>query len=228
MRFYEILAELELTLGGKRRLFDCDGHMGWPIRGVYFFFEDGENRSTSGSEPKVVRIGTHALKLNSESTLWQRLSQHRGTMKAGNHRGSIFRLLIGEALKSKMQEIEPRSWGVCSDASKAALKFGCALQDIKVCERELEILVSQYVGKIFFLWLAIEDEPGPKSLRGYIERNSIALLSNYNGEIVDPASATWLGQFSSHERVSRSGLWNNNHVNESYAPDFLDRFAGLI
>jgi hypothetical protein len=30
-----------------------------------------------------------------------------------------------------------------------------------------------------FLWIDIDDEPGPASIRGFIERNSIALLSNH-------------------------------------------------
>ena len=30
-----------------------------------------------------------------------------------------------------------------------------------------------------FLWLEVPDPPGPDSLRGYIERNAIVLLSNY-------------------------------------------------
>jgi hypothetical protein len=29
------------------------------------------------------------------------------------------------------------------------------------------------------LWLEIDDEPSPASLRGFIERNAIALLSTY-------------------------------------------------
>ena len=74
--------------------------MEWPARGVYFFFEDGEARSTSGTGPRVVRIGTHALTAKSSTTLWNRLAQHRGVVGTGggNHRGSIFRLLVGEAL----------------------------------------------------------------------------------------------------------------------------------
>jgi hypothetical protein len=36
-----------------------------------------------------------------------------------------------------------------------------------------------------FLWIAIDDEPGAKSLRGYVERNAIALLSNFEKEPLD-------------------------------------------
>lgn len=66
------------------------------------------------------------------------------------------------------------------------------------------------------------------SARLYIERNSIALLSNFEQPPVDPASAHWLGRHCDRERVRASGLWNNNHVNETYDPAFLRRLEYLI
>ena len=98
VRFYELLSRLAAALGGCRRLADCNGRMDWPQRGVYFFFEPGESRSLSGTGNRVVRVGTHALKDGSCATLWQRLSHHRGNAKGdgGNHRGSIFRLLVAQ------------------------------------------------------------------------------------------------------------------------------------
>ena len=99
--FYDLIAQLSQRLGGPRLLADCDARSGWPRRGVYFFFEQGEHRA-DGAAPRVVRVGTHALRASS-STLWGRLSQHKGTVGGrrpggGNHRGSIFRNHIGEAL----------------------------------------------------------------------------------------------------------------------------------
>ena len=71
--------------------------MDWPKRGVYFFFKPGETRRDG--TPRVVRVGTHALKTGSGTSLWDRLSKHRGNLAgrspgAGNHRGSIFRLHV--------------------------------------------------------------------------------------------------------------------------------------
>ncbi len=43
-RFYALLNSLEEKLGGKRTLAVCNGRMDWPTRGVYFFFEAGEER----------------------------------------------------------------------------------------------------------------------------------------------------------------------------------------
>jgi len=75
--------------------------------------------------------------------------------------------------------------------------------------------VSEVIGKMSFLWLPVDDEPGPNSQRGYIERNVIALLSNYEREPLDPPSENWLGRHSDRERVRESGLWNQNHVDEA-------------
>ena len=77
LRFYELLSRLERNLGGSRLLKDCNGKMKWPRRGFYFFLESGENRSDTGMGPRIVRVGTHALKSGSRTTLWGRLSRTR-------------------------------------------------------------------------------------------------------------------------------------------------------
>ena len=79
------------------------------------------------------------------------------------------------------------------------------------------------------LWLGIDDRPGPGSLRGYIEKNTIALLSHYGRTGINPPpSEGWLGRHCPHEKVRRSGLWNQQRVNDEYDPDFLPAFEGLI
>ncbi len=197
--------------------------MDWPRRGLYFFFEAGEMRSGSGEGRRVVRIGTHALTAGSRSTLWGRLSQHRGVEGGGgNHRGSIFRLLVGVALACHGVTALPASWGVGADAGTAARRLKIDRADVRTAEAELELRVSRYVGEMPFLWLDVGDEPGPSSERGLIERNAIALLSSSREPAPDPASTAWLGHFSDRERVRRSGLWNNQHVDEYYSPSFLD------
>lgn len=95
-------------------------------------------------------------------------------------------------------------------------------------EQFLEGEVSAVIGRMPFLWLAVEDEPGPDSLRAMIERNAIALLSNFGKETINPPSQSWLGRFSDREKVRGSGLWNQDHVDDCYDPIFLSIFAGLI
>jgi hypothetical protein len=70
IRFYSTLNRLEKAIGGVRALADCRGRMKWPARGVDFFREAGENCSDTGEGPRVVRVGTHALKFGGSTTLW--------------------------------------------------------------------------------------------------------------------------------------------------------------
>lgn len=219
-RFYALIGRLEDTIGGARRLSDCNGRLRWPPRGVYFFMEDGEHRNDSGTGPRIVRVGTHALKDGSRTRLWTRLSQHRGQLRSGggNHRGSIFRLIVGTALIERHGYDFP-TWDD---------RNGSATVEVRAAEQGLEREVSATIGAMRFVWLPAGDEPGQGSDRGYIERNAIALLSNYEREPLDPPSPRWLGRHCNRPRVRASGLWNANHVDEDYDPAFLDRLERLI
>jgi hypothetical protein len=117
---------------------------------------------------------------------------------------------------------------VGGDPGVAALRLRVSRETVLEKEAELEWEVSKRIGAMPFLWLEINDEPGPDSLRAYIERNAIALLSNYGKAPLDPASEAWLGRYCDRDRVRQSGLWNNNHVDEAYAPDFIGLIDGLV
>jgi hypothetical protein len=192
--FYALLGSLAERVGGARTLATCSGRLGWPRRGVYFFMEDGEVRSHSGAGPRIVRVGTHALTEGSGTKLWNRLKQHRGQQKAGggNHRGSIFRLIVGTAVMAR-NGLDFPTWGHGSNAPA----------DVRAGETALECEVSKVICAMPFLCLAIDDEPGTESLRGYIERNAIALLSNFDKEPLDPPGARWLGHSCNRERVRK-------------------------
>ena len=92
-----------------------------------------------------MRVGTHALKAGGSTKLWGRLSTHRGQLRngGGNHRGSIFRLIVGTALIARDGHNVP-TWGEGSSATK----------HIRAAEVELERAVSQVIGKMPFLWLS--------------------------------------------------------------------------
>ena len=159
----------------------------------------------------------------------QRLRQHRGSESGGgNHRGSIFRLLIGQALLAEMSSQKCRSWGVAGDKKKASQALNVDRKTIDVSELPVEMAVSQKICKMPFICLGVDDEPGKGSLRSIIERNSIALLSNFDGHCIDLPSDSWLGHRSDRELVRRSGLWNQRHVNEAYNSGFLDVVESLI
>ncbi|MCL4677738.1 MAG: hypothetical protein KJ017_03985 [Alphaproteobacteria bacterium] len=218
-RFYALLDDLARRTGGPRTLAACSGRMEWPQRGVYFFMEPGEVRQGSGEGLRIVRVGTHALKDGSRTTLWKRLAQHKGQALSGggNHRGSIFRLLVGAALLADDPAL-CATWGQGSNAART----------IREAEREWESRVSAVIGQMPFFFLPVGDDSGPQSLRGIIERNAIALLSNAGKTPLDPASTGWLGFRCPRDRVRSSHLWNQNHVDETYDLAFLETLESLI
>ena len=131
--------------------------------------------------------------------------------KSGNKTSSSFRKLVGYALEKKKKDKKP-----------------------------LKQRVTETLGNMWVLCLRIEDEAGPNSLRGYIERNAIALLSNYcecptgcqcpiaYHFAIDLPSKSWLGYHCVRKKVRRSGLWNQKHVDDIYDSRFLDTLEDLI
>jgi hypothetical protein len=59
-------------------LADWGRRIDWPKRGVTFFRATEEDRSHSGQGPRIVRVGTHALRGGAPTKFWKRLSQHKG------------------------------------------------------------------------------------------------------------------------------------------------------
>lgn len=214
-RLYAILGALADRQGAPA-FAELDGRMPWPQRGVYFVFEPGEVRSASSEVSRVVRVGTHALNAGSGTTLWKRLRQHRGTRAgSGNHRGSVFRMHVGRALIARegLQGTYPE-WD----------RGGNASRDVVRSERGMEAMASEVIGRMRVAWVAVPDDPGPRSDRGFIERCAIALLAS-DGRAVDPPSVTWLGRYAPSAAIRESGLWNVNHVGSETVTGFLDAFA---
>ena len=197
--------------------------MEWPQRGVYFFFASDESRE-GRDQLRVSRVGTHAVSAESKTTLWGRLRTHRGTLSGahpggGNHRGSVFRRRVGEAIINRRGIADEFSnWG---DGSSTTA-------DVRDAEHELEKRVSEFIRELPLLWVEIDDEPGSGSQRAAIERNAIALLSNYRRDSLDPRGKAWIGTDSNSPEIRESGLWNVNHVDERHSPEFLDALSNHI
>jgi len=142
----------------------------------------------------------------SKSTSLQRLKQHRGHASGrGNHRGSIFRLLVGQALLETGSRVPSLSWGVEGDAGRASAKMGIERRVLAAAEEPVEREVSRHIAAMPFLWLAVDERPP-----------------------LDPPSQRWLGHASARPLVRASGLWNQRHVEERHEPRFLDLFEDLI
>ncbi|MEZ4600727.1 MAG: hypothetical protein R2940_13140 [Syntrophotaleaceae bacterium] len=215
-RFYTILRALRRRQG-IRKLSESHGRMNWPRRGVYFFFEEGEFRE-NGQDLRVVRVGTHAVSTGSRTTLWSRLRGHKGTNTGGgNHRGSIFRLHVGSAL-IKRGDFECPTWGRGSFAN----------QEVRALEHSLEVKVTQVIGAMPFVWVEADDSSGSHSIRAYLERNAIALLSNVDKEPIDPVTKDWLGLDADRAVIGKAGLWNVNHVGEPYDSGFIEFFEKIV
>jgi len=224
VRFYRLMGELEQLNEGQRRLASADPGAPWPQRGVAWFYEKSETRSNSGAGPRIVRVTTHALKPELNSTLWERLAAD----KSGPHRQSPFRTLVGLGLRDLMGNAEPLSWGRGADATAAARERKMPQETVEKQEAALEAAVSVYIGQMPFVFLAVDDPPGPTSARAFIEKNSVALLSNYARAVVDAPSAGWLGRRCGREKVRQSGLWNVNHVDAAYDPSFMDTMKSFM
>ena len=220
-RFHQLLARLEKRPLQGAALSAVLANASLPMRGVYFFREPGEMLEGAGpggaDQHRITRVGTHAVSAGSKSTLRARLRAHLGSKAgAGNHRGSIFRLHVGNAfLRLDGQTLA--TWGVGAVAPQSLRDSSEAM----AAEAALERRVSLAIGAMPVLWVDVPDDPSPSSERAAIERGSIALLSNGMAPLASPSSA-WLGRSSVRQEIRSSGLWNLRHVSEAVNRSFLD------
>lgn len=184
--FYRSLDEVAQRVDGTRKLKNCTGYMDWPDRGVYFFLEPGETRESS-DQLRVTRVGTHAVSNGSKTSLWDRLKQHYGTgigsenhPHGGNHRGSVYRKRVGEAIIEKhgLRDEYP-SW------DERWSSISRERSEVRDEEYIMERRVSAYIREQPFLWVNVDDEPSKESDRRYVEQNAIALLSNFDKRTID-------------------------------------------
>ena len=105
-----------------------------------------------------------------------------------------------------------------------------ASREVRAAEHSIERVVSSVIGAMSILWLPVDDAPGPNSLRGYIERNSIGLLSSLGRKDLDPPTTDWRGHRCVRGKalVSDSGLWNQNHVEQEHDAAVLDALENFI
>lgn len=238
-RFYDLIEKLKMICNSELgfenwidiKLTNCNGRLPyWKKckRGIYFFFDENEKRFDSDNL-RVVRVGTHAIKRSiGESTLWGRLKQHKGNDEnmGGNHRGSIFRILVGQAMINR-DDLNCPTWGH-GNTAKGETRIGEGGYDGGGLEGE----VSKYIRNLPFIFLRVDPESDNKEYlancndRKYLEKNIIGLLSDR--ENPDEPSDNWLGKYSSRDRVRNSGLWQSNGVGHPYDKNFFNVFENYI
>lgn len=179
-----------------------------PIQGVYLFIDKGET-NLLGKPGRIIRIGTHAVSVGSKSTLRNRLKTHLGAKDGtGNHRSSIFRLHVGQALFSTLSKRDCNdTWGIDRPTTMEFINT----------ERHHERLVTEYLANLYVFIIPVLDAASRFSLRASIERQMIALFTEDLLPLESP-SDQWLGKDSPKALISSSGLWNIQHVGSTYDP----------
>ena len=165
------------------------------LNGIYILFEKGEKGHETD---RIVRIGTHT----GQDQLRSRLMQH---FVNENKDRSIFRKNIGRAILNKNKDSFLPAWEL-DLTSKAAREFHINSVDFNK-QKEVEKEVSRYIQDNFsFALIPVED----KARRLEIEAKLISTIS-----LCDDCkpSKTWLGNFSTKDKIRDSGLWL---VNELY------------
>lgn len=229
--FYRKLGVLYEQTDGPYFLDDVDGSMNWPDRGIYIFFSaDTDLELDPVEEWHIVRIGTVGDCAGSASTLWDRLRAHRGTERGdyangGNARGSIFRKHVGRAIieHEGLEEKYP-NWGT----PHRNLPEKISTAEIRAQEHPLELRVSERIRELPFLVIDIPGEPGPDCDRARIEKNLIALVAHARRTRPRLKKDGWLGQSSPHAEISKTGLWNIQHVNAFYTENIVNEIEPYI
>lgn len=213
---YRLVGELGAR-HGLRSFGTCNGHQSWPAAGVYFFLEPDEPTEFESEAGRIVHIGTHAVKAGANTTIWDRLYQIKGNADgAGNHRRAVLRHHVGHALLARDRATH-RTWGVGTTVDHGTRER----------ERELEVRVSEYLSRLVVTYVPVTDAAGPGSLRAFIKRNAISVLTTDAGRWNLP-SESWLGQLSPTAAIHASGLWNVKHVGQEVESGFDEVMRTLV
>ena len=114
---------------------------------------------------RVVRVGTHGIAAGLAQPLWLPLAQHRGTWEG----------MTGNS--SRVRFSPPHRGSAKHEISSTTGKGESAPRDVRDAEQKIERAVTAYIGGMPFLWLRVEDDPSPNSLRSYIEPNPLLCLA---------------------------------------------------
>ena len=165
-----------------------------PLNGIYVLFEKGEY---GHNLDRIVRIGTHTGK----NQLPSRIHQH---FLNENKDRSIFRKNIGRALLNKNNDNYLKVWeyDLTTKANREMYLESVDLSKQTQIERE----ISNYIQSNFSFSLITIDN---KEKRLEIEAKIISTVSLC--ENCKP-SDTWLGNFSTKEKIRLSGLWLVNEL----------------
>ncbi len=162
--------------------------------GVYILFEKNE---LGHNGERIVRIGSH----DGDNNLSKRLQEH--FLKENKDR-SIFRKNIGRAMLNKNNDSYLGVWDIDLTSKKA--REECQFLIKSEYQQEIEKQVSKYIRDncTFSVIEVLEREE-----RLELEKTLIQIVSSCNECC---PSQDWLGNFSTVEKIRKSGLWQVQHL----------------
>lgn len=160
-----------------------------PENGIYIVFEKGE---LGHGGNRIVRIGTHT----GDRQLRSRLRQH---FIQENKDRSIFRKNIGRAMLSRAGDTFAPDWEIDLTPRASREKHSGRIDMAR--QSSIEKAVTRYIQESFtFVVVAV----GTAEERLRLEAKLIGTVARCGD--CGPSSG-WLGRFSPVEKISRSGLW---------------------
>lgn len=165
-----------------------------PKNGIYILFENGENAYSTN---RIVRVGTHT----GENQLQSRLSQH---FLRENKDRSIFRKNIGRAILNKENDNYIDKWEIDLTTRAAKEKYSHLIDSEK--QKLIERKVTEYIQNNFsFVVFKVNSKIQRLNLESKII-STVSLCQNCK------PSENWLGNFSTKEKIRKSGLWLVNEL----------------
>ena len=166
-----------------------------PLNGIYLLYEKDE---IGHHQDRIVRVGTHT----GDNQLRSRLKQH--FLKENKDR-SIFRKNIGRALLNKHSDPFIKFWEIDLTPLETKEKYNSSINFnyMKRIESQVSHIIQENFSFVVF-------EVSNKEERLELESKLISTISWC--EKCKP-SKDWLGNYSTKEKIVKSGLWL---VNELY------------
>jgi hypothetical protein len=182
-----------------------------PRDGIYVFYERGETVTfDTRTCDRIVRIGTHAVRVTARGASSQRLFGRLGAHFSGNKNASSFRKDVGAALLQR------------EDRNHPLLTVWCSRQRSAESSRFERIVSKEMRERFTFVYFRVDAMQD----RQMLERGLIALLAQHP---LGHPSSTWLGHFATSHRIRERGLWNKEHVEaEPLSAEELDLLNKIV
>ncbi len=183
-----------------------------PLRGIYFFYEEGEIWGHGNEKLRIVRIGTHR-----GNNFRNRISEHflinerkmdfdKNKPKPADR--SIFRKNLGRALLNRNNDPYLKIWEIdfLPRDNRDKYKDSRDIEKEKSIEEQITKILRD---RFFFRFIIIENDDERIGSKGLESR----LIATVSGCKNCKGSKDWLGNYSPKKQIRTSGLWLTQHLN---------------